>query len=281
MTSGIDSDPAARPSGSLNTGEALYLYCLARPGLGGFEGAGVDGEHPVNCLPLRNITAVCSVVRVDAFCGAAAEARMRDLQWFGPRACRHEEVIEQVMRVSPLVPARFATLFSSPAALLAWLETHYATICEAIQHFADHQEWAVKATIDRRKAEEPLIAAALARRSPSASPGMRYLEERRIRAGIGQEVSAWLSRLREQLRGELCEYAVDFRERAIASKVSEDEGTPLFNWAFMVASGRIDEFHTCIERLGVTHAEQGLVLDCSGPWPPYSFCPALDSEGIV
>ena len=38
-----------------------------------------------------------------------------------------------------------------------------------------------------------------------------------------------------------------------------------------------DRCVTLAEVLRATAASQGLILEISGPWPPYHFCPALDS----
>lgn len=136
----------------------------------------------------------------------------------------------------------------------------------------------MKATLDRRKAEAPLLAAALARRAPSVSPGVRYLEERRIRAGIGQELSAFVKELCERLHHEVRGYAAEFRERSVGQKESETGGTPVLNWAFLVSSDRVGEFRACVQRTAAAHVEQGVVIECSGPWPPYSFCPSFGAD---
>lgn len=262
-------------------GEAVYLYCLAR-GAGdrpAIEGPGVDGERSLNLIPFRDLVAVVSAVRVDEFCGPAAEARMKDLAWVAPRACRHETVVEWVMRASPVVPARFGTLFSSRERLTAWLAIHYVAISRALDRLGDHEEWAVRGRLNRRAAEAPLLAAALARSGPPGSPGARYLEERRIGAGIGQDLNAWLQTLCERVLGQLREHAVEFRERAVGPKVSDEEGVPILNWAFLVPCGSVDDFRACVQRITAAHAEYGFVLECSGPWPPYSFCPSLGADG--
>ena len=262
-------------------GEAVYLYCLAR-GVGeppAIEGPGVDGERVLNLIPFRDVAAVVSVVNVDDFCGPAAEARMKDLAWVAPRACRHETVVEAVMRASPVMPARFGTLFSSRERLIAWLAIHYVAISRALDRLGDHEEWAVKGRLNRRAAEAPLLAAALARSVASASRGARYLEERRIRAGIGQDLNAWLQTLCERVAGQLREHAVEFRERTVGSKASEEEGVPILNWAFLVPCESVGDFRATVQRITATHAEHGVVLDCSGPWPSYSFCPSLEAEG--
>ncbi len=261
---------------------ALYLYCLARPGaLAAIGGPGVDGERPLELIPFRDVVAVVSAVGVDDFLGPPAEARMRDLAWVGPRACRHEAVVERAMRSSPVVPARFATLFSSRESLATWLETHYDAISRALDRFADSEEWAVKGTLDRSKAEARFLAAALARQEGalSSSPGRRYFEERRIQAGIGQELDAWLKEVSAGIARALLEHAVEFREREVVSGGAPDEaGARILNWAFLVSRSRVDDFRARTQRVNAEHAEHGLVLDLSGPWPPYSFCPSLEPE---
>lgn len=261
---------------------AIYLYCLARPGaLAAAGGPGVDGERPLELIPWRDVVAVVSTVRVDDFLGPRAEARMSDLAWVGPQACRHEEVIERVMRGSPVVPARFAALFSSRESLATWLGTHHDAISRALDRFADHAEWAIKGTLDRRKARARLLALTLARRGGvrSSSPGARYFEERRIQAGIGQELGAWLNEVGAGIARRLLDHAAEFRERRVLTGATPDEeGTRILNWAFLVSRRSVDDFSAQIRRINTDHAEHGLVLDLSGPWPPYSFSPLLEPE---
>jgi hypothetical protein len=253
-----DAVPEATP--------AIYVFCLARANaVAQIDGAGIDGDHPLELIGAGNLVAVVSVATVEDFSGPAAEARMRELGWIGPRVCRHEEVIELVMRRSPVIPARFATLFSSRRSVTTWLETHHDSILYALDRFADHQEWAVKGAVHKAKAEAPLIAAALARSQRSTSPGVRYLEERRIRAGIGQELDAWLKRLCDDIARRLLEHAVELRQRSIGTQWSPDHAAPLFNWAFLLPAARVGAFRSCIEEISTARAEQGITVECSGP----------------
>jgi hypothetical protein len=261
---------------------ALYLYCLARPDTPAkLDGPGVDSERPLDLIPFKDVMAVVSEVRVGDFLGPSAEAQMKDLAWVGPRACRHEEVIERAMRFSPVVPARFATLFSSRESLATWLKSHHDAISRALDRFADHEEWAVKGTLDRRKAEARFLAAALERQGgvlPS-SPGARYFEERRIRVGVSQEIDAWLSEAGARIAKALLDLAVEFREREVVSDGAPgEEGAGMLNWAFLVSRSRVDDFSARLQQINTEHADSGLVLSLSGPWPPYSFCPPLDSR---
>jgi hypothetical protein len=50
----------------------------------------------------------------------------------------------------------------------------------------------------------------------------------------------------------------------------------VLNWAFLVPRKAVADFRTRIEQANAEHDRQGLVFQLSGPWPPYSFCPALE-----
>lgn len=261
--------------------QALYVFCVACvDALTTIDGAGFDGHRRLQLIPFGDLVAVASNVSVDDFCGPAAEALLRDLAWIGPRACHHEAVVEQVMRSSPVVPARFATLFSSRQRLDAWLEKHHASLSSTLDRVAGHEEWGVTGRLDRENAEARLLAADRERRTLSTSPGARYMEEQRIRARVDRELDVWLDEVREWVAAELLLHAVEFRERAVVPGASVGDGIGIWNWAFLVARQRLGDFNRCVQRIGGQLDEQGLALEASGPWPPYSFCPPLEPEAL-
>lgn len=258
-------------------GEALYLYCLARAGeLAAIEGPGVDAEHSLELISFEDIVAVISRVRVDDFSGPSAEARMKDLAWIGSRVCRHHEAVERARGRSAVVPAPFAVLFSSPERLGAWLCAHRDAVSRALDRFASHEEWSVKGALDRPKGEARLLSETLAHQGGEpASVGARYLREQRIRVTIGRKLDAWLDEACAGILRALLEHAAEFRGREIVGGASEENGTPVANWAFLVARSAVDEFAARVESINTEYAWQGLTLKLSGPWPPYSFCPPL------
>ena len=241
----------------MNPGElACYLYCLTS-GVGGEAAAasGVDERHPVLVLDCGGIGAIYSEVELDEFVGPAAEARLQDLTWLGPRVCRHEAVIEQAMSRAAVLPARFATLFTSLESL----------------------EWAVKGLLDRSTALE----GALRKLSQPAaeedrSPGARYFEQKRIKAQAEREFNQRLKEHCRQTASALSAAAGGFRER----KAMPPEGgaEAVLNWAFLLAPAEIAEFRAALERLQGDVVFPGLRLALTGPWPPFSFVPDL-SDG--
>jgi hypothetical protein len=263
------------------TGDALYCFCLARSAAlpGGVPGE-IHGEPCLEIIPFGDVAAVVAPVSREEFCGPGADTRLHDLAWVGPRACRHEAVVEAVMRTSPVIPGRFGTLFSDRERLASWVERHRVGVRAALDRFANHQEWAVKGTLDTGTAATRLLAARPARSSSARSPGAQYLQEQSIRAGIGEELQAWVSEVREQIAEQLLAHAVvDVCERALPAGAQGSRSGPILNWAVLVPGTKIDQLRACVQRLHRRYARQGVVLGCSGPWPPYSFCAPFEPNG--
>jgi hypothetical protein len=263
--------------------EGIYLFCFARPNVPPVVNvSGLDDRYLILQWGLGDILAVLSKVSLEEFCGPSAESRMQDLSWVGPRACRHQEVIDHVMRYSPVLPARFGTIFSSVESLEGFVKMHHAAISRFLDGVADKEEWAVKGLMDRAKAKEELLSVILAREAAplaSLSPGARYFQEQRIRAGVEKELKLWLKEICKRVANDLSGYAAGFRERKILSREAAGmDGDMVLNWAFLVPRSVSADFQTRIERANSDHGKQGLAFQLSGPWPPYSFCPPLKME---
>ena len=265
--------------------QGLYLYCLARlsrlppPPL---LGPGVDGLNSLAVAAYQDLAAVWSPVPVEDFCGPEAEERLQDLIWIGPRVIRHQEVVAGVMRHSPVLPVRFGTIFASLANLEKVLQRHSETIAGFLARLTDQEEWAVKGMLDRAGAREQLFALKLAQEAASLealSPGKRYFEEQRLRAAGDQELQRWLKGLCRQLWTELREYAAEVRERRLLSReATGSDQDMVWNWALLMPRQAVGGFQALVQDVNARYAHRGLRLDCTGPWPPYSFCPTLDME---
>ena len=263
--------------------EAIYLYCLTcSSSLPLIKGMGVDGRNPLFFHYFPDIIAVLSTVSIEEFCAPSAESRMQDLSWVGPRVCRHEEVVEQVMRSSPVLPTRFGTLFSSLESLDRLLQTHHREILRFLRQVADKEEWSVKVLLDRAKAKEKrlsLILSKEAERLASMAPGKRYFCEQRIRAGIERDLGEWLKEVCGRVANELSDYASGFCQRRVLPRdMTKSIGAIILNWAFLIPRSALADFMARVKRANADHASQGLVLELSGPWPPYSFSPSLNQE---
>jgi hypothetical protein len=217
------------------------------------------------------VSAVCSEVGLDEFCHESAEARLGDLAWIGPRVLRHEKVIEEAMLHGPVLPARFATLFTSPESLGSLIAEQREAITRFFDTLGAAREWSVKGCLDREKARERILAER--ELAAPSSPGAHYLQQKRLCAEADRAVGPWLTAVCRHAVASLQECASGFRERPVRISAATAGAEVVADWAFLVAPDAESAFASRLEALVVE--EGGLRYSLSGPWPAYSFAPAL------
>ena len=261
-------------------GEGIYLFCFARPHLPAtLNVSGLDDRQAVSQWTSQGIAAVFGKASLEEFCDSEAESRMKDLSWIGPRACRHEEVVQQVMHYSPVLPARFGAIFSSLDSLENLLKIHVKTISQFLDHVDEKEEWSVKGLLDGEKAKEKLYSTTMAieaERLASLSPGARYFQEKRIRSDIGNKLNLSYKKKLQEIAKSLDRYASDFCTRKMLSRDATGMGMDMIaNWAYLVPLNFTEKFRAGVDQVNEIHGQGELTFQLSGPWPPYSFCPSL------
>lgn len=259
----------------------VYLYCFTRRGaVREIKAAGVDERRAVTTLEADEAAAVFSVVSLREFARDAAPDRAQGPEWLIPRACRHERVIEDVMRTAPVLPVRFGTVFSSGKVLERFLAEKSAEVVRILDRLSDKEEWAIKGYVDLGRAKQWLMAsdpvlAECGRQIPEA-PGARYFHQKRLEAKAEEAMRLWRRGVVSQVQALLSPHAVDTcRLRPQPKHLTGRDAEMIFNAACLLMRSNIDAFRHEVARVGAMYAEQGLTLEVAGPWPPYNFCPPL------
>lgn len=262
--------------------EAVYVYGFTRPDdPTPLSEAGVAGDTDVVKLPMGEIAAVVSPLEVEEFLPDGGDQPL-DMEWVAPRALRHERVVEEVMETAPILPLTFGVVFSSPQALFQAVAGHRREIAEFLAYAEDKQEWALKAFADPSKVREDLARSARfqARRAElPQSPGARYFHEKRLQLELERGVGPASRAMAERVLQELVPSAVATKSLRLSPREMTGRGEDMvLNAAFLVRVDQVDEFLERVRRLAETYGPRGLTVEATGPWPPYSFCPALEVE---
>lgn len=263
--------------------QALYVFCLVKEEPAhGLDGPGLEEGLPLHLHAMGGLAAVVCPVSLENFSGAEAEDRLQDTDWLMPRICRHEEVVEQIMALSPVLPLRFGTIFSSAQALEGRVRPHREAIEEFLDKAAVREEWAVKGYWDKAQALESLRQQKQrqeSKRLAALGPGQRYFLQKKLGMAAKEELSQWLRRTCEAMSQSLGRYADEFRQRGLLSIPAGDTNREMAaNWAFWVPREQVDDFKAQLQRDLAADTTQGLFFESSGPWPPYSFAPRLENE---
>lgn len=237
----------------------IYLYGITRSASAtSVRAEGVDGASPVEPLACDGFECWISRVNADEY-GKQLPERMEDLEWLATAGVRHQRVVAAIAARTEILPARFGTVFLTDKSLVQDVQARRRELTRAFRKIAGAEEWGVKVFAERRP------AAAV---SSSVKSGREYLKRKAeiLETRARRELPAAIGDLAEALNS----LAVD---SAAVGKVSG--GQPGLEWqaSYLVAKKKRAEFQKILRkfaaRLGDTHR-----IECTGPWPPYSFVAA-------
>ena len=252
---------------------ALYVFCVARAGVALPDGDGLDAAGSLHTVASAGLAAlVCEVALAD-FTGPGGEANLGDLAWLGPRALRHEAVIEAAMGRTAVLPLRFGCLFSAASAVERWLARDAVAITTFLERAAGHAEWSLRGWIDVGACERALAASDPRRAALPSSPGARYLAEQRLRRDIAAGVAPWTREVEAALLTALG--AAARRLPARGDAMFERRERQAFHLAVLAAPAEVAALQARSEAVVARWPDHGLALEWTGPWPPYNFTPPL------
>jgi gas vesicle protein GvpL/GvpF len=256
----------------------IYIFCLGTTRCPGFP----ESSSELDRLFLHRHGELCAIakrVSLEEFCGPDADRLLADPAWVTPRAIDHGRVVAEALRDSQVLPVPFGTLFSSERALEDFLDRNGELIQGFFKYAAGCEEWGIKALLNREQLKRSLIESIANAESAAVSPGLRYLRERRADQIADQQSGAWVERNLKPVSEAVDQCATRSCERRILDDSKQPDGREeILNLAALLARDRVAEFRRRIEAINHECAEGGLSFALTGPWPPYSFCPELDSS---
>ena len=225
------------------------------------------------------VAALVSVLGGDEYAPSAIEANSGDVEWLSPRAVAHDQVLTWASDHGAVIPLPMFSLFSGEEAVRRMLSDRAHQLSATLERVGRGREYALR--VYRVDAELlPAVAtlspriAEMAASAASASPGQRYLLERKLEAEKRTEMRAVTQRIIEEIGDTLSSLAIDKAKSPIPKTPSTDgaaRGTMVLNAAFLVATDGVENFQRMLASLVERHGRHGFRFDFTGPWPPYHF----------
>ena len=236
---------------------AIYLYAVTATSASRrvLSALGVDGVAPVEGVPAGPLMCWISVVDGAEY-GTQIEKNMENLEWLAAASVRHQQVVAEIAALTDVLPARFATVFLSLDSLFQHTARNRKPLEAALQKISGCEEWGVKVFVEPQ---------AVRRAAATAASGADYLKQK-----------ASLLRTRSEPREdvEITELVNQLREVATSTAPSGkvSSGQPGLQWqgAFLVPRKNRQKLQRILERFAAKWGPERRI-DCSGPWPPYSF----------
>jgi gas vesicle protein GvpL/GvpF len=258
MAAGVKLNPLAK---AVVSGEApatvIHLYGVTQapgPSAELFRDLkGVDGAAEVEPLPCAGL--ICWVSRVPEAAFAENLAKnMQDLDWLAAASVRHQQVVSAIAQAADVLPARFGIEFLNDRSLKEHMQSRQSILKVDFNRIKGKEEWGVKVF---------------------ALPNVPKLKKK-VRTGKEylQAKSALVRRPVNRTSPELAEFG----------KALESIANDVADGGKLAATRRDMEFHKTIllkradrkklESLVRKYAKKWKdkrTIECTGPWPPFSF----------
>lgn len=234
----------------------LYLYGVTQSHPSSpLRVTGVDLQSPVEAVDCNGLTCWVSRVAADTFEDSLSK-NMENLDWLASASVAHQRAIGGIAQQADILPARFGTVFRDENSLRAHIQEHVTTMEEDFQRVHGAEEWGIKI----------FAAASVPAVLPKARTGREYLQAkaellpRRRSEGIPLPD---LAEFQDALSGVA-------EASAPAGRISSGQKGLLFQTSLLVKRTNRLRLQSVLRKFSRKWAESRRI-ECSGPWPPYSF----------
>jgi gas vesicle protein GvpL/GvpF len=237
---------------------------------------GVEGGA-ISLIPNGDVAALASFVSAEGYAPDKVETLTADVDWVAQRAVAHDKVLTWASDAGAVIPFPMWTLFRDAKAVKAMLAKRASELAETFKRVGDGREFIVRVYVQAGVLQDKLGGhsvelSALQAEAATASPGQKYLLERKIenvRKDAGRDLTANVAgEIHDALNASSME---SVREQPVNAGAPREQGRAILNAAFLVTPARVVDFQRALTAMVNKYEPSGFKFDFTGPWPPYHF----------
>ena len=259
--------------------QGRYLYCLVhRPGdATEFATTGIEDE-PVSVITAGEVGAVVHA------CESLYDSD--DPQTIQQWLLAHQRVVDAAGEAfGTPIPFQFDTVLQGgDEALREWLDSESERLTTELAALADHWEYRIEITHHEEAcaeiAADDAELAELQTKIDNAESGTAYLLEQQYDKQLAERLREHRTQQAREIADRIAPHvsaleSLGSRQSAMEAVAGSDDSEPLARFAVLATDTGADELG---EELDEIAAEPGVEVRFTGPWPPYTFAPEIDSQ---
>lgn len=232
----------------------FYLYGISAKAPKTKVTGSIDSSSSVETLEASGLTAWYSRVSDEEF-GEKLASNMENLEWLAGAGVRHQRVVSQIAESVTVLPTRFGTVFRTEKSLAEHLRVEKEKLTETLKRIEGTEEWGIKLFLNPEPPASPI----------DVESGRDYL---RAKSAMMQVKKS------KQLDPDVVEFARELQAIAAASapagKVSSGQNNLEWQASFLVRKKDRQKWDRVLKNYATRWADRR-EIQCTGPWPPYSF----------
>lgn len=261
--------------------KGLYLYAI-RPPAGFFpEIKSIDNSHYVFTLLVGGeIEAVVSQVSLKEF-GAEKifQKAQNDLQWIKEKSLIHNRVITESAEGTDgaIVPMKFGSIFKNKENLSKTIKKDSKKFHHLFKKLKGKEEWSAKVFVNPENMKEEIIMndreiQKIQKKIASLPDGIAYFKEKELEDELERKKISEFQKWAQKIFKKLEQFADETKIGKILEKgLTQRKEAMILNPIFLINKKKLKKFQGEAEKLRKSLESKGLLIEVSGPWPPYSF----------
>jgi len=260
--------------------EGRYLYCLVRLSEADptFSTTGIENKA-VSVLTAGEVGAV--VHSCESLYDSADPQTIQ--QWL----LAHQRVVEEAGEAfGTPIPFQFDTVLQGgDEALREWLDAETDRLTTELAALAGHREYRIEVihheTARAEIASDDEELSGLQAEIDEATAGTAYLLEQQYEKQLDERLREHRHQQAREVADRIAPHvsaleSLGRRQAAKALDIADDSADPIARFAVLATVEEADELGETLDEIA---GEPGVEVRFTGPWPPYTFAPEIDSHG--
>lgn len=254
-----------------------YLYGVVPAGTDASRApAGID-DNPVETVAAGSHAALLTRLSGAEYSPEKIEVLAGNVDWLRYRAEAHDRVLTWASDVSRVIPLPMWTMFRDTPAVQAMLEQRAAEFDETLGRISGSREYTVRAYVRSAELQSKVSGLseefrALEAQSKSASPGQKYLLERKLDKERKETARGVMRRVASELHSALAACAKEsVRDEIAPGLTASEQGQAILNASYLVPQSELISFQKTLTEFVNRYEPSGFTFVFTGPWPPYHF----------
>ncbi len=252
----------------------IYLYCFTKkvPSI-----LNPEFQQDLVFMEIEGLYAAVRYVSESEYSEENIKKNISDVEWLDANVREHLRSITIIMQTETVIPFNFGTIYKSEKSLREFASQYAYDFRESFLYLENREEWSVKVFCDRKMIIEnigtfsPNISD-IDQQIKSSSPGKAYILGKKKKEIIETEIKVVYNNLSKKIFTALNELCDEYRFNIILSnELTEKNEDMILNVAFFIKKENIDHFIQCSDQLMHEYSGVGMIMDITGPWPPYTF----------
>ncbi|MDQ6718692.1 MAG: GvpL/GvpF family gas vesicle protein [Gemmatimonadota bacterium] len=264
-----------------------YLYGVVPAGADASRApAGID-DRPVELIAGSGHAALFTSVSATDYAPEKIESLAGNVDWVRYRAEAHDRVLNWASDTTRVIPLPMWTMFHDDSAVKAMLAEREREFAAALANVAGAREYTVRAYVRASELQSKVSDLseefrALEAQTKTASPGQKYLLERKIEKERKETARRVMRQVAADVHSALAVSAKgSVRDEISPGVTPSDHGQAILNASYLVASAEMTEFQKTLTEFVNRYQPSGFTFAFTGPWPPYHFVgPQGGSEAV-